>query len=447
MMERIQEMKIEWLEHHPENPRKDLGDMEELTESIRANGILQNLTVVPAGRPNGDGFDIFYVVIGNRRMEAAKKAGLKTLPCIVSEMDRKTQIATMLEENMQRSDLTAYEQAQGFQLMMDLGYTEAEISEKTGFSRTTVSRRLKMAELDENAFRKAVGMQITMDDLDKLGQIKSIKQRNAILKSFGDSNFNWMLNNAIRKQKAAEKRPKVMKIVRDAGFKQMADKDRYSSKYQRDYNLTVEFHKWREGEKVGPKDPEGWFYLDDEDRVEFYKKVAAKKAEPVRKTEEEKAEEMRIENAWKIAERCRETAGELRKEFAAGLTVSPKNAMEMLQWALVASLCMIFDYNTPSKKLRGEIPLTGYYTPKTMEEIHAWVKAMPQSKWPALILEIFEGDNAEGYVDGPRRMMPKWKENRKMDLCYQWLQAFGYRMSEEEEQIRKGTHRIFQEKV
>ena len=445
MMDRIQDISIEWLEHHPENPRKDLGDLTELAESIRANGILQNLTVVPAGKTTANGYEIFWVVIGNRRMEAAKKAGLKSLPCIVSDMDRKTQVATMLEENMQRSDLTAFEQAQGFQMMMDLGFTEAEISEKTGFSRTTVSRRLKMAELDENAFRKAVGKQITMDDLDKLGQIKSIKQRNAILKNYGEDNFNWLLSTAIRKQKAAEKKPKVMEIVREKGIPELAQKDRYSSKYQRLYNLTIDFAKWREGEDVGPKDPEGWFYLADEDRVEFYEKV--KKPEPVRKSEAERAEEVRIENVWKIAERCEETARELRREFAEGMTVSPKNAMEMMQWALVAACCMIFDYNTPSKQLREQIPLTGYYTPKTMEEVHAWIKAMPQSKWPALILKFFEGDHAETFTSGPRRAMPKWQENRKLDLCYEWLKAFGYRMSEEEEEIRKGTHRVFQEKM
>ena len=328
MMDRIKEISIEWLEHHPENPRKDLGDLTELAESIKANGILQNLTVVPAGKETANGYEIFWVVIGNRRMEAAKKAGLKTLPCIVSDMDRKTQIATILEENMQRSDLTAFEQAQGFQMMMDLGFTEAEISEKTGFSRTTVSRRLKMAELDANAFRKAVGKQITMDDLDKLGQIKSIEQRNAILRNYGEDNFNWILTNAIRKQKAAEKKPKVMEIIREKGIPELAQKDRYSSKYQRHYDMTIDFAKWREGEKVGPKDPEGWFYLADECQVEFYEKL--KKPEPVRKTEAERAEEVRIENAWKIEERCEETARELRREFAEGMTVSPKNAMEMM---------------------------------------------------------------------------------------------------------------------
>ena len=116
-MNTITMIPIEQLLHHPENPRKDLGDLTELAESIKVNGIMQNLTVVPVD----DG--IYNVVIGNRRMEAAKLAGLAEVPCVISEMDYKTQISTMLMENMQRQDLTVYEQAQGFQMMMDLGYT------------------------------------------------------------------------------------------------------------------------------------------------------------------------------------------------------------------------------------------------------------------------------------------------------------------------------------
>ena len=140
-MDKIELVPVEWLAHHPDNPRKDLGDLTELAESIRANGILQNLTIVASEDENeGDGkYKRFWVVIGNRRFEAAQMAGLTKVPCVISEMDRKTQVATMLQENMQRSDLTVYEQAEGFQMMMDLGFTQKEISEKTGFRRPSGS--------------------------------------------------------------------------------------------------------------------------------------------------------------------------------------------------------------------------------------------------------------------------------------------------------------------
>lgn len=95
-------------------------------------GCLQNLTVVPVEEQPGE----YYALIGNRRHGASKLAGLEELPCRIAEgLSRKEQLSIMLEENMQRSDLTIYEQAQGFQLMLDLGDTEEQIAEKTGFSK------------------------------------------------------------------------------------------------------------------------------------------------------------------------------------------------------------------------------------------------------------------------------------------------------------------------
>ena len=145
---------IDHLHPHPDNPRKDLGDLTELAESIKAKGILQNLTVVPMVNVDPDatikmGDDHYFILIGHRRMAAAKLAGLKHLPCVVVDMDMEDQIATMLVENIQRSDLTVYEEAKGFQMMLDLGKTEGQVSEMSGFSTCTVRRRVKLAALDE----------------------------------------------------------------------------------------------------------------------------------------------------------------------------------------------------------------------------------------------------------------------------------------------------------
>lgn len=106
---KTQNIPVEKLLHHPQNPRKEIGDITELADSVKAKGILQNLTVVPA---EGG----YYVVIGNRRLEAAKKADLAELPCVVAEMTEKEQMETMLLENIQRVDLTVKEQAGGRQL-------------------------------------------------------------------------------------------------------------------------------------------------------------------------------------------------------------------------------------------------------------------------------------------------------------------------------------------
>ena len=120
---------IEHIHPHPENPRKDLGDLTELVESVKKLGVMQNLTVIPQEGSPGE----YTALIGHRRHAAAKLAGIAELPCIIKEgMSKKEQVSIMLEENMQRNDLTIFEQAQGFQMMLDLGETEESIAEKTG---------------------------------------------------------------------------------------------------------------------------------------------------------------------------------------------------------------------------------------------------------------------------------------------------------------------------
>ena len=439
------------LEHHPENPRKDLGDLTELTESIRKNGIYQNLTVVP---------DIdrakYLVVIGNRRFEASKAAGLAALPCIISDMDHKQQIATMLEENMQRQDLTVYEQAQGFQMMMDLGYTQKEISEKTGFSETTVNRRLKMAELDKKTFQKAVGMQITIDDLDKIGQIENVKERNELLKEFGDSNYDWKLNRALKLQKANKVRAKAHQMIEAAKIEKIPEKDKYAiygGGYDKLYANTCELHKWDGKTNIIPKTDEGkLYYTEDDTDICFYVKKKKQKAAPERKSEEELEEQRQIDLAWKTADRATKAAQELRKAYAEkSIKVVPSNAMEMLRWALIAAISMAYDYDTPTETMRKDerYPVTGYNIPENLDNIFRWFFSAPQSRWPEIILLMFEGDNSgkRGYVDGTRRDKPVYRQNKKIDFCYQWLKAFGYRMSDEEEQMQDGTHPVFTGKV
>lgn len=76
---------IDALQHHPDNPRKDLGDLRELTASIRESGVMQNLTVVP----NPADEETWLVVIGNRRLEASKAAGLQELKDMLKLPDHK----------------------------------------------------------------------------------------------------------------------------------------------------------------------------------------------------------------------------------------------------------------------------------------------------------------------------------------------------------------------
>lgn len=209
-----QMISVDKLYHHPLNPRKDLGDLEELAKSIEVNGVMQNLTVVPVlDTPLSDeAIDEGYaVLIGNRRFEASKAAGLSELPCnILNNLSESEQVGIMLEENMQRSDLTIIEQAKGFQMMLDFGLSTTDISDKTGFSESTVRHRCKLAELDEDLLKKAVeNKQITLTDLQKLEKIESIDKRNELLKRGYLSDY--MIEDAVAGEKAKKIESKWMR--------------------------------------------------------------------------------------------------------------------------------------------------------------------------------------------------------------------------------------------
>ena len=83
---KITYISVDKLHPHPDNPRKDIGDITELADSIRQSGIYQNLTVIPStGYYHGD----YTVIIGHRRLAAAKAAGLTEVPCVITEMSKK----------------------------------------------------------------------------------------------------------------------------------------------------------------------------------------------------------------------------------------------------------------------------------------------------------------------------------------------------------------------
>lgn len=444
-MNEIRMIPIGDLMHHPDNPRKDLGDLEELTASIKANGVLQNLTVVA---------DLdsckYLVVIGNRRFEAAKAAGLVELPCVISDMDHKTQVATMLEENMQRQDLTVYEQAQGFQMMMDLGYDEDKIAETTGFSKATVKRRLKMAELDPKALKKvcddeaAGNRQITMGDFDKIAKIDDLKKRNALLNKIGTSDFAWEYGRTYRNQESEKVLPEIRKLLKAAHINKLPDGKRYSSEYDRHYDWQVKLYEWKSGDPLIPKvkGKDELFYLIEDTEIDFYTKH--KRADPVPKSEEEKAEEKRIAEAWENVKKDTEMARQLRKEFADGLTVTQKNVTRMMYSLIVAVVLGELEYISVSDNIKNLLGFDGTtsYTERIPIALQK-LSCMPMNEWARVIVCFFDADNKTCYYEGYQREMPRWKENKILDAYYEYLTSNGYQLSETEQQLKDGTYPYF----
>lgn len=244
----IVDIELSKLENHPQNVRKTYNDIDELADSIKAQGILQNLTVVP--KP-GEA-DKYLVVIGNRRLLAANKAGLKTAPCCIAEMDEKEQASVMLLENIQRNDLTIYEQAQGFQMMLDLGETEDTLSEKTGFSKTTIRHRLNIAKLNQKELQKKEqdeSFQLSLKDLYELEKVKDIKVRNKILKDANSSrDLVSRAQSAVSEAKRKDNANAIIGMLKKLGV-EAAPKEYEQNMYSGNWKMVQEF----ELDKDAPK--------------------------------------------------------------------------------------------------------------------------------------------------------------------------------------------------
>lgn len=240
---------ISKLHHHPKNPRKNIGDITELVESIKKNGIMQNLTVIEGfyRETNGEFFKTdteYTVIIGHRRLEAAKAAGLFEVPCrIYKNIPESEQITTMLEENMQRNDLTPLEQADSFQLCLDLGETVDSIAEKTGFSKSTVYHRINLGKLDRDvvkAVEEDESFQITMKDYIELEKIKNIETRNEVLENARNSNdLRFRAEQAAKGEQREAMEEEARKILKKRGLKKGENADQWNGKYERLYQHNV----------------------------------------------------------------------------------------------------------------------------------------------------------------------------------------------------------------
>lgn len=134
---------VEQLQPNLEQPRKDAGDLEGLTASIRSKGVLEPLLVryLPESEK-------YMIISGERRYRAARAAGLREVPCIEKDADDAETLEIALVENLQRKDLTPFEEAEGVQVLLErLGLTHEEIARKIGKSRSSVTETLTLRSI------------------------------------------------------------------------------------------------------------------------------------------------------------------------------------------------------------------------------------------------------------------------------------------------------------
>lgn len=137
---------IEFVTQNPRNPRRTFGeaDLADLAQSIREHGIVQPVVVrtTPAGR--------YEIIAGERRWRAAQRAGLTELPVIIRDVDDRVALEIAIIENVQRADLNPVEEAQGYQQLIDEhNYTQADLGQVIGKSRSHVANTLRLLKLPD----------------------------------------------------------------------------------------------------------------------------------------------------------------------------------------------------------------------------------------------------------------------------------------------------------
>lgn len=138
---------IDLIDPNPNQPRQVMGDLTELIASIATKGVIEPLVVRQRG-------DRYQIIAGERRYQAAVQVGLPELPVVVREVEDVEVIELALVENLQRKDLTAFEEAEALQALAErCGYTHEDLARRLGKSRTSVTESLSLAGMPDDVRR------------------------------------------------------------------------------------------------------------------------------------------------------------------------------------------------------------------------------------------------------------------------------------------------------
>lgn len=469
---------------HPDNPRRDLGDLSELANSIAESGVMQNLTVIRNVNDSRsyeklvDGYDkngirysdayidhmtkhafegSYTVVIGHRRHGAADLAGLAEVPCVISDMDYRTQIATMMAENLQRADLTVYEQVQGFkQMQLDLGMDVSMIALKTGFSVSTVRRRLKMAEtLNPDTLKRVSARQITVEDLERLYEIEDPKLRDEALAEIGTVNFNSKCEAALQTEAKRKKIEGWRRICLGLGMTEIKrsavdDRKRY------DYVCRVFDHPSEDLllENLEGKDPTSLcFHADQWGSLNIRRKKETAVIEAADKAEQRAAEEKeKQENICAALDEAFERAYFLRRGFVRGCRedVIRHHVIDVVKMAAEANretqsrvdVDLFYALNgltehmaeateNPSFEVVYESTRLGIYG-MLLSYVYATLADSPHLR--SYVTETWLKDRGE------------YRENQRLRAIYDGLCKLGYEMSDEEKALLDGSSELYYRK-
>lgn len=442
---------------HPDNPRKDVGDVTELADSIAKRGILQNLTVMPGHwMPDGEwSEDGYTTLIGHRRTAAAKLAGIESAPCrIVTGLTKNEQISMMLEENMQRNDLTIYEQAESFQLMLDLGDTVETLSDKTGFSKATIYHRLNLAKLDHDVIKEKENdesFQMSLKDMYELEKIDDVKERNRILsKATSSSNLKYEVERTVKEQERKKVKEEILSKVKELGIPESTENIQWNySEYEKMQAIDL----WNYvGARLEPiEDTENVYYRENGYYIYICRKKDAageNEDDGAGKSGRKKRQELIEEKGRRISEIEKNIKNKL-EEFVDMLyheKIKIENNLTDMQ--VIIRLCMevefenygwedacgmidenFYDYDEDEDKEKiSKIMSMAKRLPVTVHLIGNLIEAIKEKTLWQSCNSTLNIENATIYME-----------------TYQELRRYGFQLEEDELKILKGTHPMYTE--
>jgi len=227
---RVRLIPIEKIDPNPHQARSELGNIEELMESIRTKGVLEPILV----RAKGDRFEI---IAGERRYVASKNLGLKEIPCIEMDVEEQEAMEISLIENLQRKDLDIFEEADGLKALMNLyGYSHQEIAEKIGKARSTITEIISVSRIPLNLREKL-----------KKGGINSRSTIIEIAKIEDEENMAKLVDQIIERRLTRTDTRDLTRL-----FKEKEEQEKQKPKYfvfnyvpkdNKNYKLRIEFKK------------------------------------------------------------------------------------------------------------------------------------------------------------------------------------------------------------
>ena len=250
----VLEIPVNHIRPNPNQPRKDFdGDrIEELAASINQHGLIQPVTVRYLGEKR------FELISGERRLRACKLAGKEKIPAYIREVDDEHILTLALIENIQREDLNPLEIAMGYQrLMEEMGQTQAEVAEKVGKNRTTVTNMLRLLTLPDFIQAALRDEQITTGHARALINVKDESVQNKLLEQIIEHNLSVRevedLARSLEKKNKSKKRRKKSSEKENPFLKEI------SERLKRTLSTRVEINEKKNGGEIRIS-----YYSDDD---------------------------------------------------------------------------------------------------------------------------------------------------------------------------------------